>query len=180
MAALAPADLVFVDERSTNTAMTPRYARAPRGERAVGSAPRNRGPNVTLPAALTPAGAGPALAIAGAADRAAFALYVEGLLAPSLRPGRVVVRDNPSVHTGEGVRRLVEGAGCALLFLPPHSPDFTPIEPAFAKIKQALRRAGARTFEALVAAIGQALDAVTAADARAFFAHCGYPLPEAN
>jgi transposase len=177
---LDPAALVFVDESSTNTAMTPRYARAPRGERAVGSAPRNRGPNVTLLAALTPDGIGPALVVEGAADGPAFALYVERLLAPALRPGQVVVLDNLSVHTGERIRDLVAAAGCRLLFLPAYSPDFNPIEPAFAKVKQALRRAGARSFEALVAAIGAAIDAVTAADARGFYAHCGFPLPEAN
>lgn len=160
--------------------MTPRYARAPRGERAVGSAPRNHGPNVTLLAALTPAGIGPALVVAGAADRPAFALYVEQLLVPSLRPGQVVVLDNLSVHKAAAIEDLIAGAGCRLLFLPAYSPDFTPIEQAFAKVKQLLRRAQARTFDALVAATGAALAAVTAADARGFFTHSGYPLPEAN
>jgi transposase len=142
--------------------------------------PRNHGPNVTLLAALTPRGVGPALAVAGAADRLAFARYVEALLVPSLRPGQAMVLDNLSVHKGERVRELVEGAGCRLLFLPPYSPDFTPIEPAFAKVKHALRQAGARTFDALVEATGAALRAVSAADARGYFAHCGYPLPEDN
>ena len=168
---------VFVDEGSTDAAMTPRYARAPRGERAVGSAPRNRGPNVTLLAALTPEGIGPALAVAGAADGAAVELYVRELLAPALRRGQVVVLDNLSAHKGDGVRAAVEAAGCRLLFLPAYSPDYNPIEPAFAKVKQRLRRAGARSFDALVAAIGEAVDAVTAEDARGFFAHCGFPLP---
>jgi transposase len=176
-AALDPADLVFVDETSTNTAMTPRQARAPRGARAVGSAPRNHGPNVTLVAALTPAGPGPALAVPGAADGAAFELYVGELLAPTLRPGQVVVLDNLSVHRGTRVRELVEAAGCRLLFLPAYSPDFNPIELAFAKLKPALRRAAARTFDDLVGATGAALAAVTAADARGYFAHCGFPLP---
>jgi transposase len=157
--------------------MTPRRARAPRGVRAVGCVPRNHGPNVTLFAALTPEGIGPAMALEGAADRPAFELYVRELLVPSLRPGQTVVLDNLSVHKGEALRALVEAAGCRLLFLPPYSPDFTPIEPAFAKVKARLRRAGARTFEALVAAIREAIDAVTPADARGFFAHCGYPLP---
>ena len=176
-AELDPAALVFVDESSTNTARTPRYARAPRGERAVGSAPRNHGPNVTLLAALTPGGIGPALAVEGAADRAAFELYVRELLVPSLRPGQVVVLDNLSVHKGDRVRELVEGAGCRLLFLPAYSPDLNPIEPAFAKVKQGLRRAAARSFDALAVAMGQAVDAVTAADARGYYAHCGFPLP---
>ncbi len=177
LGALDPTDFVFVDETSTNRALTRRYARAPRGERAEGRAPRNHGPNVTLLAALTPDGIGPALVVEGAVDGAAFELYVERLLAPSLRPGQVVVLDNLSAHTGERVRDLVAAAGGRVLFLPAYSPDFNPIEQAFAKIKQALRRAGARTFEALSAAIGAAIDAVSAADARGFYAHCGFPLP---
>ena len=179
-AALDPTDLVFVDESGTNTAMTPRSGRAPRGQRAVGTAPRNHGPNVTLLAALTPDGIGPALVIEGATDGPAFARYAEQLLVPSLRPGPVVVPDNLSVHRAAAIQARVEGAGCRLLFLPAYSPDFNPIEPAFAKVKQALRRAGARPFDALVAAIGEALDAVTATDAHGFFTHCGFPLQEAN
>ena len=176
-AALDPAALVFVDETSTNTAMAARYARAPRGERAVGAAPRTHGPNATLLAALTPAGIGPALAVPGAADGAAFEAYVERALAPALRPGQVVVLDNLNVHRAPRVRDLVEAAGCRLLFLPASSPDFNPIELAFAKAKPRRRRAAARTFDALVGAMAEALDAVTAADARGFFAHCGFPLP---
>ena len=174
---LAPADVVFVDETSTNTAMAPRYARAPRGERAVGRVPRNRGPNVTLLAALTPAGIGPALVVEGAVDGAAFELYVERLLAPGLRPGQVVVLDNLSAHTGERVRDLVTAAGARLLFLPAYSPDFNPVELAFAEVKERLRAAAERTSGGLAAATGAAIDAVTEADARGFYAHCGFPLP---
>ncbi len=169
--------MVFVDETGTNTAMTPRTARAPRGQRAVGSAPRNHGPNVTLLAALTPDGVGPALAVPGAVDGAAFALYAERLLAPSLRPGQVVVLDNLSAHKNDDARKAVEAVGCRLLFLPAYSPDFNPIELAFAKVKPALRRAAARTREDLLAATAAAIDAVTAADARGYYAHCGFPLP---
>ncbi len=176
-AALDPAALVFVDETGTNTAMTPRTARAPRGERAVGSAPRNHGPNVTLLAALTPDGVGPALALPGALDGAAFALYAERALAPSLRPGQVVILDNLSAHKHDDARKAVEAAGCRLLFLPAYSPDFNPIELAFAKVKPALRRAAARTHDDLLAATAAAIDGVTADDARAFYAHCGFPLP---
>ena len=84
--------------------------------------------------------------------------------------------DNLSAHKGDRVRALVEGAGCALLFLPPYSPDFNPIEPAFSALKAALRRVAARSFDALVAAIGQALAAISLAAARGFYAHCGFPL----
>lgn len=156
--------------------MTPRRARAPRGERAVGAAPRNHGSNVTLLAALAPAGIAAALVVEGAADGAAFAAYVREVLVPALRPGQTVILDNLGAHKGEEARALVEAAGCRLLFLPAYSPDFNPIELAFAKLKQALRRAAARTYDALVEAIGEALASITAADARAFFAHCGFPL----
>lgn len=174
---LNPADLVFVDETSTHTAMTRRRARAPRGERAVGRTPRNHGPNITLLAALTPAGIGPAVAIPGAVDGAAFTAYAERLLAPSLRPGQTVVLDNLSAHKCADARLAVEAAGAHLLFLPAYSPDFNPIELAFAMVKERLRAAAERTPEGLVTATARAIDAVSAADARGFYAHCGFPLP---
>ncbi len=174
---LNPADLVFVDETSTHTAMTRRRARAPRGERAVGRVPRNHGPNVTLLAALTPAGIGPVVAIPGAVDGAAFAAYAERVLAPSLRPGQVVILDNLSAHKSEEARtpsRRLEPACCSL---PAYSPDFNPIELAFAKVKERLRAAAERTPDGLFTATAAAIDAVSAADARGFYAHCGFPLP---
>jgi transposase len=158
--------------------MTPRRARAPRGERAVGAAPRNHGSTVTLLAALAPTGIAAALVVAGAADGPSVTASVREVLVPALRPGQVVVLDNLSVHKSADARALVAAAGCRLLFLPAYSPDFNPIELAFAKLKQALRRAAARTDDALVAAIGAALATITEADARAFFAHCGFPLPD--
>ena len=176
-AALDPARFVFVDESGTHTSLTRLRARAPRGERAGGMVPRNHGPNVTLFAALTPSGIGPALALQGAADGAAFALYVQELLVPSLRPGQVVILDQLNVHKSAAIRAAIEAAGCRLLLLPSYSPDFNPIEQAFAKIKTHLRAAEARTFDALVTAIGQALDMVSPADARGCFAHCGFALP---
>lgn len=176
-ALLTPADLVFVDETSTHTALTRRRARAPRGERAVGRTPRNHGPNVTLLAVLTPDGIGPALAMPGAVDGAAFALYAERLLAPTLRPGQIVVLDNLSAHKSADARSAVEAVGAHLLFLPAYSPDFNPIELAFAKVKERLRSAAARTPDGLAAATASAIDAVSAADARAFYAHCGFVLP---
>jgi transposase len=176
-AALDPADLIFIDETSTHTAMTRRRARAPQGTRALGRVPRNHGPNVTLLAALTPEGIGPALAITGAVDGAAFAAYATRVLAPSLRPGQVVILDNLSAHKSADARTAVEAVGCRLLFLPPYSPDFNPIELAFAKVKERLRAAAERTPAGLVAATAAAIDAVTAADAHGFYAHCGFPLP---
>ena len=174
---LNPADLVFVDETSTHTAMTRRRARAPRGERAVGRTPRNHGPNVTLLATLTPEGIGPAVALPGAVDGAAFVAYAERVLAPSLRPGQVVILDNMSAHKSAGARTAVEAVGARLLFLPPYSPDFNPIELAFAKVKARLRAAAERRPEGLVAATAAAIDAVSTTDARGFYAHCGVPLP---
>ena len=175
VATLDPTRLVFVDESGTHTAMTRLRARAPRGARARGRVPRNHGPNVTLFAALTPQGMGPALVVEGGADHAACATYIRHLLVPSLEPGQVVIMDQLNVHKGATIRALNEGAGCELLLLPAYSPDFNPIEQAFAKIKTHLRAAEARTFAALVTAIGTALDTVTPADARGCYAHCGYP-----
>ncbi len=168
---------MFVDECGAHTSMTPLRARAPRGERAYGRVPRNRGKNTTLLASMGADGMGPCLAVEGATTKAVFEAYVERVLAPSLRPGQVVVLDNLGAHKGERVREFIEERGCELLFLPPYSPDFSPIEEAFSKLKALLvRKAAARTREALVEAIGRALDAVTARNARGWFAHCGYPL----
>lgn len=160
-----------------NTGMTPRTARAPRGQRAVGSAPRNHGRNITVLAALGPAGIGPTVALMGSATGAAVAAYARQLLAPSLRPGQVVVLDNLSAHKDASVRQAIEDAGCRLLFLPSYSPDFNPIELAFAKFKPRLRRAATRSIDDLLTAIGQAIDAVTPSDAAGYYAHCGFPLP---
>jgi transposase len=165
-----------VDECGTYTSMTRLYARAPKGERAYAKVPRNRGKNTTLLASMSSEGMGPCLAVEGSTTKAVFEAYVERVLAPSLRPGRVVVMDNLGAHRGERVRELIEARGCSLLYLPPYSPDFSPIEEAFSKLKALLRKAKARTREALVEAIGQALEAVEAKDARGWFGHCGYLL----
>ena len=166
--------LVFVDECGSNVGLAPLRARAPRGKRAFGEAPRNRGKNTTLLASMGAGGMGPSLAVEGGTTKAVFEAYVGRVLAPSLLPGQVVVMDNLSAHKGGGVRELLEERGCEVLFLPFYSPDFSPIEEAFSKLKARLRRARARTKEALVEAIGQALDAITPEDVRGWFAHCGY------
>ncbi len=166
--------LVFVDEMGTNTSLHPLYAWSPRGYRARCSVPRNRGPNTTLLASMTAEGMGACLAVEGATTRIVFEAYIEKVLLPSLRAGQVVVMDNLSAHKGERIRELLESAGCELLYLPPYSPDFSPIEEAFSKVKGLLRKAEVRSREALVEAMGKALDAVTAQDARGFFEHCGY------
>jgi transposase len=173
-AATRPERLVFVDEMGTNTSLTPQYAWSRRGERAHARVPRNWGANVTLLASMSVRGMGPCLAVEGPTTKAVFEAYLEQVLAPSLRPGQVVVMDNLSSHKGSRVRELVEVRGCKLMYLPAYSPDLNPIEEAFSKLKALLRRAGARTREALLAAMGKALDAVTASDARGFFEHRGY------
>jgi transposase len=157
--------------------MTPLYAYAPRGQRAYGKVPRNYGAIMTVIASMSLSGMGPAFLLDGSADSAAFEIYVEQLLAPSLRPGQSVVLDNLSIHQGPRVRQALEARGCRLLFLPAYSPDFSPIEEAFSKLKTFLRRVSARTREALQEAIAQALDLITATDALGWFTHCGYPPP---
>jgi len=166
--------LLFVDEMGVNISLSPLYAWSRRGERAFGSAPRNWGKNVTLLASITHRGVGPCLAVEGPTTREVFEAYLERVLAPTLEPGRVVVMDNLSAHKGGRVREIVERAGCELIYLPPYSPDLNPIERAFSKVKGLLRRAEARTREALIEAMGWALEAVSARDARGFFGHCGY------
>ena len=166
--------LVFVDEMGSNTSLTPLYGWSRRGERALAKVPRNWGANVTLLASISVEGTGPSLAVEGSTTREVFEVYLEHFLAPALRPGQVVVLDNLSAHKGGRVRELVEEQCCELVYLPPYSPDLNPIEEAFAKLKTLLRRAGARTREALIEVMGRALDAVTARDARGFFEHCGY------
>jgi transposase len=166
--------LVFVDETGTNTAMTERYGRAPRGQRANGSAPRNHGPNTTLLAGLSQTGMGPAMLVEGATTSEVFSAYVEQVLLPWLRPGQIVILDNLSAHTGERVRALIAQAGCQVRFLPAYSPDFSPIEWAFSKLKTALRTARARTRDTLERAIADGLDAITPEDAHGWFYGCGY------
>jgi transposase len=165
---------VFVDECSTNTSLSPIYGWARRGHRAYFEAPRNWGANVTLLSSMSLEGMGPSLAVEGPTTREVFEAYLEKVLAPALREGQIVVMDNLSSHKGSRVRELIEGRGCELMYLPPYSPDLNPIEEAFAKFKGMLRKAGARTREALLEAMGWALDAVTASDARGFFEHRGY------
>ncbi len=166
--------LVFVDEMGTHTSLAPLYGYSPRGQRAFFKIPRNRGANTTLLSSMSLEGMGPSVAIEGSTTKEVFEVYIEHFLAPTLREGQVVVMDNLSAHKGERIRKLIEHRGCELLYLPPYSPDLNPIEEAFSKVKRLLRVIGARTKEALVEAIGKALDAVGAWDARGFFTHCGY------
>jgi hypothetical protein len=120
--AIDPRKLVFVDETGTNTSLSPRYAYSPKGRRAYAQVPRNRGANTTLLASMSSEGMGPCLAVEGATTTTIFEAYVEKVLAPSLRRGQIVVLDNLGAHKSERARKLIEGRGCQLLFLPPYSP----------------------------------------------------------
>ncbi len=164
-----------MDESGFNTSMTRLYARAPRGQRAYGKVPRNRGKNTTLITAITlEGGMGESVAIEGATDAEVFEAYVEHFLTPTLEEGQVVVLDRLGAHRTQRVRELIEARGAKLLFLPSYSPDLNPIEEAFSKIKSIVRKVGARTREALVKTIDRALAAVTPEDAAGWFDHAGY------
>jgi transposase len=173
-AGVEPERLLFVDECGTHISLSPIYGYAPRGERLYLSVPRTRGKNTTVLSSMTLSGMGPSLAVEGATTTQVFGTYVEKVLVPSLCAGQIVVMDNLGAHRPKRIRKLIEQQGCELLYLPAYSPDYNPIEEAFAKIKNLLRNATARTKEALVEAIGAALSAVTAADAQGFFKHAGY------
>jgi transposase len=166
--------LVFVEESSTNIALTPRYARSPKGERAYGKAPKNWGKNVTLISSISVEGMGPSMSIEGSSDTESFGLYMRNILAPTLKRGQIVLMDNLSVHTSKWVRELIEERGCQLWLLPSYSPDLNSIEQAFSKVKNLLRKAKARTLQALFEVTAEALRTVSKEDARGFFEDCSY------
>jgi transposase len=165
---IEPKRLVFVDETGVTTAMTPTYGRAPRGERVIAAAPASW-ESVTVIAAMALDGVRAPLAFPGAVDAATFESYVEHVLVPALRPGDVVVFDNLSAHLGPAVFEAIERAGASVLPLPPYSPDYTPIEEMFSKVKGAMRSAAGRTKEAVYAAFGSALHDVTPKDIAGWF-----------
>ncbi len=172
-----PERLVFVDEMGAHTSLAPLYGYSRKGERVRLRVPRNRGRNTTLLASITLGGMGETLAVEGSTNREeVFEAYVERVLAPTtLEAGQLVILDNLSAHKPARVRELIESRGCELTYLPAaYSPDFNPIEEAFAKIKGMLRQAGARTKDALVDVLGEALSAISAQDAQGYFEHAGY------
>jgi transposase len=166
--------LVFVDESGTHISMDRLRSRAPRGVRAYGKVPKNRGKNLTLIASMSLYGMGESMCVEGATDAQAFEAYIEHFLAPSLCEGQVVVMDNLGAHRPKRIREVIEARGAELVFLPSYSPDLNPIEQAFSKIKNILRKLGARTHETLLEAMEEALSKVTPADAAGWFDHCGY------
>ncbi len=170
--------VVVLDETSTRTVMTRSRGRARRGERVVGRVPRNHGPNVTCLAALTPTGIRAPLVFPGALDGAIFVQWLRDRLLPTLLPGTTIVLDNLSVHRTAAARAAIEAAGCEVRFLPAYSPDFNPIELAFAKLKTHVRGAASREYEPLLTAIGEGFDRITGTDAVAWYRHCGYPISD--
>ena len=166
-------NLVFVDEAGVNLALTRLYARAVGGERAVDATPRNSGENVSLIGALSLDGFIASMTLKGSVDTPAFLTYVSELLAPQLWQGAIVLMDNLRVHYAESVRLAIEAMGAKLVFLPPYSPDLSPIELCWSKLKQFLRSRKARTYDALDQSMTDVISYITQNDAWGWFNHCG-------
>jgi transposase len=172
---IEPKNLVFVDETGLNLIMVRLYARALKGQRATGDRPNRSGSsNTTLIGAMALRGMLGALTVLGGADGLTFRYFVEHLLVPHLWPGACVVMDNGSLHLGEEVRTMIEAVGANLVYLPPYSPDFNPIENCWSKLKTFLRSIAARSQEALDQAITDALKDVTLADIESWFTYRCY------
>jgi transposase len=170
-------DLVFIDETGVNLAMTRRYARAEKGKRAYNHCPYNRGKNITLIAAIATAGCLAPFTFEGWTDQEAFLTYVREVLTPQLWSGACVVMDNLPAHKTTKVQEIIASVGATVIFLPPYSPDFNPIENCWSKIKEYLRSQGSRTYQELNRAISEALDLVTDDDIIGWFTHCCYYVP---
>jgi transposase len=166
--------LIFVDETSTHTALTRRYARAPRGQRAYGRVPRNRGVNLSVIGALGLRGMIATLSVEGAVDTEGFDIFVSQVLVPALQPGDVVRLDNWTVHHASTIEQAGSTRDATVLFLPPYSPDFSPIEPCWANLKPFLRGCAARTRALLDDALTKALHTLSPEDFQGWFRHCGY------
>ena len=166
--------LVFLDETWASTNMSRRYGRSPRGERLVAKVPQGHWKTTTFVAALRTDGITAPLVVDGALNGDVFVAYVRQQLAPTLRPGDVVVMDNLACHKRAGVKQAIEAAGAQLRYLPPYSPDLNPIELAFAKLKALLRKKGERTISGLWDFLGEAMDAFAADECRRYLRHCGY------
>jgi transposase len=165
---------VFIDETWASTKMARTHGRAPRGERLRAPVPHGHWKTTTFVAGLRNSGMVAPMVLDGPIDGTAFQAYVDQVLIPELQPGDIVVMDNLGSHKGAGVQAAIEAAGAGLLYLPPYSPEFNPIENAFAKLKAALRKAAARTLEGLWTAIGPIIDTFTPAECANYFAAAGY------
>jgi transposase len=171
-----PAKLIFLDESGVTTEMTRRYGRATRGERVHEGTPAGHWRTLTVLGAIRQSGWVAAMTIEAATDGDIFQAYLEQVLCPQLRPGDMVVMDNLSAHKVSGVRELIEQAKAGVLYLPPYSPDFNPIEQCWSKFKQLLRSAKARSLGTLESCVADALKAITSQDMQGCFRHCGYGL----
>ncbi len=171
---LDPDRLVFIDETWASTRMARTYGRAPRGERLRSPIPHGHWKTTTFVAGLRVSGIVAPMVLDGPIHGVAFQAYVDQVLVPELRPGDIVVMDNLGSHKGAGVRAAIEAAGASLLYLPPYSPEFNPIENAFAKLKAMLRKTATRTVEGLWNAIGRIVDTFTPAECANYFAAAGY------
>lgn len=169
-----PEQFIFIDESGARTNMTRERARGPRGQRVVADTPHGHWKTTTMISGVRLGGACASMVLDGATDADAFLAYVQHVLVPELRRGDVVVMDNLQPHKVAGVREMIESGGASVLYLPPYSPDFNPIENMWSKVKQFLKSAAARTFDALCDAIAEALRRVTRSDCVGFFNHCGY------
>ena len=166
--------LVFIDESGAKTNMTRTRGRSQRGQRLKSFAPLGHWHATTMISAIDLCGVRASMVLDGATDSEAFCAYIEQVLVPTLRGGEIVIMDNLQPHKHARVRQAIEAAGATLVYLPPYSPDFNPIEPMWSKVKQSLRSAAARTFETLLEAIKAALHSVSSADCAGFFRGCGY------
>jgi transposase len=166
--------LVFIDETWASTKMARTHGRCRRGERLRLGIPHGHWKTTTFVAGLTTRGMVAPFVLDGPVNRNAFETYIERVLVPELRKGDIVVMDNLSSHKGSKTREMIEAADASLLYLPPYSPDFNPIENAFAKLKALLRKAAERTIDGLWTAIGRFLDLFTPAECRNYFAAAGY------
>jgi transposase len=171
---LDPARLVFIDETWASTNMARLRGRAPKGERLRAGIPHGHWKTTTFVAGLRLTGMVAPMVLDGPINRAAFQAYVEQVLVPGLAPGDIVVMDNLGSHKGPATRAAIEAAGARLLYLPPYSPDFNPIENAFAKLKALLRKAAERTIDGLWGIIGQLIDSFTPDECANYFKAAGY------
>ena len=167
-------DLIFIDEAGSNLAMTRLFARAPKGQRARGKRPNKRGKNVSLIGAISLKGVITQLPILGSVDGLTFEAFIAQKLVPKLWKGACVILDNCTIHLGEDVEAMIKAAGARLLYLPPYSPDFSPIENCWSKIKSRLRAIGARTYPDLEKAVEEAFERVSLEDLSGWFTHCCY------
>lgn len=166
--------LVFYDEAGVSTMMARLYGRCPEGVRLVDCAPAGHYRALTLMSAMRLEGVVAPMQLDGPVNAESFAGYLEQCLVPALSPGDVLILDNLPAHKSPRVTLAVESAGCKLVYLPPYSPDLSPIEPMWSKVKAHLRGAAARTLDAVTEAVKNALHSVTAADCEGYFDHCGY------